>query len=132
MNILVKDQITRDIFLASALLNGTLLIFTGIVIPKLPPVIPLLYSRPWGEEQLTPQLFALALPLSLFIFLLLNLLLGRKLSNNLSLDDSKGAKDTQQTGQKQILLILRTLSVTSLFATIVGSITLLRITLTVV
>ena len=132
MNILVKDQITRDIFLASALLNGTLLIFTGIVIPKLPPVIPLLYSRPWGEEQLTPQLFALALPLSLFIFLLLNLLLGRKLSNNLSLDDSKGAKDTQQTGQKQILLILRTLSVTSLFATIVGSITLLRITLPVV
>jgi len=29
---------------------------------KLPPQVPLLYSRPWGEEQLVPKLYILLLP----------------------------------------------------------------------
>ena len=37
---------------------------------KLPPQIPLFYSRPWGEEQLAPKYQIIFLPaIALFIFL---------------------------------------------------------------
>jgi len=43
---------------------------------KLPPEVPLLYSKPWGEEQLVKKPFILFLPGLATIFTLINLRLA--------------------------------------------------------
>jgi len=40
---------------------------------RLPPEVPLFYSRPWGEEQLTPSTSLLMLPLGGLLFTFLNI-----------------------------------------------------------
>ena len=40
---------------------------------RLPPELPLLYSRPWGEEQLAPAAFLLVLPLGGLMIVFLNI-----------------------------------------------------------
>lgn len=47
------------------------LIFVSL--PKLPPQIPLFYSRPWGETMLAPNIFIWILPLSNLIICTFNL-----------------------------------------------------------
>lgn len=45
---------------------------------SLPPQLPLLYSKPWGEEQLADSWFIFVLPLALHIFFFLNIYIYRK------------------------------------------------------
>ena len=49
----------------------------GISYNALPQKIPLFYSRPWGEEQLTEKYFLFIIPSFLIIFSLLNNILGK-------------------------------------------------------
>lgn len=42
---------------------------------RLPPQVPLFYSLPWGEQQLTPTISLLLLPLGVFFITILNFLL---------------------------------------------------------
>lgn len=44
---------------AGAVISGGLL---GIFFAKLPPQVPLWYSRPWGEEQLASPVFLVLVP----------------------------------------------------------------------
>jgi len=43
---------------------------------RLPPLVPLWYSLPWGTDQLTPPLTLLILPLGALVIYLINLLLS--------------------------------------------------------
>lgn len=53
--------------------------------PKLPPVVPLWYSRPWGEEQIVSKIYLGILPTcSLAVYLLNNLLIKLVAKNNRS------------------------------------------------
>jgi hypothetical protein len=51
-----------------------------IFIRKLPPQIPLFYSRPWGEKQLANPFFLLILPALSLIVLLTNTILASIMS----------------------------------------------------
>lgn len=56
----------------------------GVKWQSLPPEIPLFYSRPWGEDQLTERLFIFLLPgLSLVILVFNSLLIKLLLKKNL-------------------------------------------------
>lgn len=41
---------------------------------RLPPQVPLFYSLPWGEDQLAPSSLIFAIPGSVFLIILINLL----------------------------------------------------------
>lgn len=72
-NTLLTDRnLKKVIQLIFILLSLDFLIF-GLVWAKIPPQIPLFYSRPWGEEQLINKNSFIILPLSCLIFVLINL-----------------------------------------------------------
>lgn len=73
---LLKHSPTSQIIKATFIVLG--LSWLGLVWfwEKLPPEIPLLYSRPWGEEQLVRQPFILLLPGLSTFFSLINLRLA--------------------------------------------------------
>jgi hypothetical protein len=59
-----KIVITQGLLLGGM---GILALYVGLVLrSKLPPQIPLLYSRPWGEEQLVEPKF-LTIPFALIL-----------------------------------------------------------------
>jgi len=58
----------RTTFLLILLQVAVIIIFFS----RLPPEIPLFFSRPWGEAQLASPLFLLILPLISFTILLVN------------------------------------------------------------
>jgi len=64
-------QIRFTILLIISQLTIIIFFFT-----KLPPQIPLFFSRPWGELQLTSPFYLLLLPFFSLIVLLINLLLA--------------------------------------------------------
>lgn len=73
----VEAGITQDKFSLSTLaFCGFSIIAQGglIVInwKRLPPELPLFYSKPWGEEMLARPLFLLILPTTVFIFVIVN------------------------------------------------------------
>ncbi len=45
---------------------------------KLPPQIPLFYSRPWGEDQLVDYWFIFILPFLLHVYIFLNIYIYNK------------------------------------------------------
>lgn len=57
-------------------LLGASLLLLGVFFRKLPPVVPLYYSLPWGEEQLAKTNELFLIPLSIVILFLLNILLS--------------------------------------------------------
>ncbi|MDD3532305.1 MAG: hypothetical protein PHR64_00545 [Candidatus Shapirobacteria bacterium] len=83
---LAFGQKTTRIALFIAL--GLILIMLGlffIFYQKLPPQVPLFYSRPWGEAQLASPWFLLALPLLSLFVVALNFILGGLFFNSLFL-----------------------------------------------
>lgn len=48
---------------------------------KLPKVVPLWYTEPWGEGRLVPQLYLLLLPSSIFLVTVLNILVAKTLGS---------------------------------------------------
>lgn len=49
--------------------------------PKLPPQIPLWYSKPWGTEQLASPAFLFILPIGSGLFYTFNYLIGKYLTH---------------------------------------------------
>lgn len=49
---------------------------------RLPPQVPLFYSRPWGEEILAPPFFLFILPLTSLLILAINLFTAFSLGQN--------------------------------------------------
>ncbi len=46
---------------------------------KLPNVVPLWYTEPWGEGRLVPQLYLLLLPVSILLVTTLNIIIAKTL-----------------------------------------------------
>ena len=102
-----QDELARRGFLVAAFfwLSGlSVLIFLSF---RLPPQVPLFYSRPWGEEQLVSAGFIFLLPAIAFLMLFINFLASNFLS--------------------QEKLILRVLAVSSALGTFLVFFTLMRI-----
>ena len=62
-------------------LLGANILMIGLFIwrlSKLPPQIPLFYSQPWGEDQITDSWMIIILPLTLNILFILNRYIFRK------------------------------------------------------
>ena len=89
------------------------LIFIAIYWTKLPPQIPLWYSKPWGTERLASTYFLFLLPGSCIIFTLLNMIL----ITSLTLDN---------------LIYSQILSVGSVVISLLSMITLIKIVLLVI
>ena len=71
-----QDRIIRFGF-GFSLLFITIQLILGLTLSsKLPPQVPLFYSRPWGERQLTSPLFLFLLPTVSFLIMMLNFFLA--------------------------------------------------------
>lgn len=69
----VKDKaIKASLQLSFLFLTGQLVVLLFFW-PRLPPQVPLFYSRPWGKEQLTAPIGLLILPVISFLVTLINL-----------------------------------------------------------
>ena len=79
---LFSDKLLFFIFLFSMLstLLQSLLILTAFA--KLPPEIPLFYSKTWGAQMLAPKLYIWILPAITLVIYLLNMLISRFLLFN--------------------------------------------------
>jgi hypothetical protein len=80
-NIINQKQVFRDKFFKYSLRIGIPIYFLGAGLilykwSKLPPVVPLLYSLPWGEEQLVNPWALWLLFLGLLVISGINFLLG--------------------------------------------------------
>lgn len=60
----------KKIIFAGLGILGLTLVLVIVFIKKLPPKVPLFYSKPWGEEQLAPAL-GLLIPLGLALIILI-------------------------------------------------------------
>lgn len=60
-------------------LSVNILVAIGVLLlsSKLPPVVPLFYGKPFGEEQLVSRSFIILPPLIASIFILINMSLGK-------------------------------------------------------
>lgn len=60
---------TFSFFLVSVLIQSMLIL---LVWSKLPPQLPIFFSRPWGENVLAPKLFLWSLPIITVLFFFVN------------------------------------------------------------
>lgn len=74
--IFFQEKTVRTATRISFALLLSVLAFLLFTWKKLPPEIPLFYSLPWGEEQLSSPFFLLILPLGSLFFGILNFLLA--------------------------------------------------------
>lgn len=80
-NILPKETFIRQTLITGLIACIFVLALWGIVYHQLPPQVPLLYSNPWGKEQLVSP-YILPLPIVLaVVFLVINILLAQHLFN---------------------------------------------------
>ncbi len=71
-----RDKVTGYSLNTASVANISSLLFLLLSWTKLPPEVPLFYSRPWGEEQLVSPLFLWFLPGSSLIVIWINLFLA--------------------------------------------------------
>ena len=74
---ILSDRLSFVVFIiccASFLLQMALIFYS---FSKLPPVVPLFYSKPWGEGILAPKMGLFLLPLTVFLFTFLNFFIVR-------------------------------------------------------
>lgn len=74
-----EDKILKRYFKYSLFLISLSLIFIVFKFKTIPPKIPLFYSLPWGEQQLADKFFLFLLPIASIITLLLNIILAKKI-----------------------------------------------------
>lgn len=67
-----KDRFVRYSAIGSVILLVMTVFFTVASYSRLPPLVPLLNSLPWGEERLVPSSFILLLPLASFVVFSVN------------------------------------------------------------
>lgn len=75
--ILVPDKFGRTSYLMSILLCVAMLAVITVIYGKLPVVVPLFFTLPWGEARLASKMLLYMLPIILLVFLIINLFLGR-------------------------------------------------------
>lgn len=75
--ILVPDSLGRSSYLMAILLIVIMIMIISSLLSRLPLVVPLYFTLPWGESRLTSKLVLYLLPISSFLFLVINLGLGR-------------------------------------------------------
>jgi hypothetical protein len=71
---LTKTPVLRAALFLPIIIIGIMSILFLFYFQKLPPLVPLYYSRPWGEEQLAPKIMLLLLPGGCFLWYLLSAL----------------------------------------------------------
>lgn len=77
MNQIWEDKIARLAIKISLFLLLASFFLIALFWSRLPPKIPLFYSRPWGEEQIAQPEFLLLLPASVLVVLIANLMLSQ-------------------------------------------------------
>lgn len=65
---IISQPIVKIIFFSTIIINVLGLVFIVIIFNQLPQQIPLYYSRPWGEDQITAPIFIFILPLGSLLF----------------------------------------------------------------
>lgn len=68
----IRDKTFSRCFQLSFLLLTAQIVILAFFWQKLPPQVPLFYSRPWGEEQLVSPLVLLFLPITSLLVILTN------------------------------------------------------------
>lgn len=58
-------------------LTGMTFLVLGLTFRKLPPVVPLYYCAPWGEEQLGRSFELFLIPFATIVFFVINFLLAK-------------------------------------------------------
>lgn len=76
---LLADKAIKKVTKIILIINSLIILFLAIVWQKLPPAVPLFYSRPWGEPQLAKKIYLWLLPASAWILTLINLKIGSKI-----------------------------------------------------
>lgn len=76
---LVPDSLARTGYLVGLVLNALMIILITGLLNRLPSVVPLYFSLPWGEARLANKLLLYILPALSLIFLILNLATARAL-----------------------------------------------------
>lgn len=72
---LTTTPLLRGVLLLPIALIFVMLLILVFYVKRLPPQVPIYYSRPWGEEQLAPAFMLLLLPLGSLIWYILSILL---------------------------------------------------------
>ena len=78
LKLLWQDKVAGPGILLSLFILIFSFLFFIFKFSKLPPEVPLFYSRPWGQEQLALSWQLTILPFSALIFFVLDLLLASK------------------------------------------------------
>lgn len=73
---IVPDELGRSSYLLGLSLIILMLVLITLLLGKLPAVLPLYFTLPWGEARLAPKLMLYLLPGITLIFLIFNLGLG--------------------------------------------------------
>lgn len=73
LNSLLTNRLLKRVVQLAFLFLGLTFLILAFLWLKLPPQLPLFYSRPWGEEQLVEKNGFLILPISCLVFVLINL-----------------------------------------------------------
>lgn len=71
---------TKKLVFASILVSVILLVWRY---PKLPPLVPLWYGKPWGVDRLAHPLWLILLPVGSFIILFINTIASRILTRDM-------------------------------------------------
>lgn len=111
----LNDQFSKRIILVNLIINvGIVALIIGSY-NFIPPQIPLLYSLPWGDQQLVSTNTLFLIPGLLFLFLVLNFLLATIFNNSSGIN------------QDRLLITTRILSIATLFTALLGGISVIRI-----
>ena len=75
--ILVPDSLGRTSYVIALLLSLVMAAAIALLYPKIPRVVPLYFTLPWGEARLAPKVMLYSLPVVAILCLVVNLVLGR-------------------------------------------------------
>ncbi len=75
--ILIPDKLSRTSYFIALILVMLMLSGLSGVLVKLPQVVPLYFTLPWGEARLAPRLMLYLLPSISLVVMIVNLGLGR-------------------------------------------------------
>jgi hypothetical protein len=79
-NELVPEKSNRAGYILALLTSFFIALMILILAKRLPKVVPLWYTEPWGEGRLVPQLYLYILPGSIFVVTFLNMLVAKMLA----------------------------------------------------
>lgn len=75
--ILIPDKLSRTSYFGGLILSLLMLSLISGLLVRLPQVVPLYFTLPWGEARLAPRLMLYLLPSISIVVMMVNLALGR-------------------------------------------------------